>query len=150
MSRERVVALDPWRVQKDDCRKHVDMSLEGETRTGDCPAGYTGSGVFDLWTDYWTQVVYAAPVPYVADHQLAGTYRRVPGGSTSRCSPPPSTSGGNGGNGGGNDHRSYVDPDTGKRYYRQPTGYDRHNPWKSVDKRPTEVGPPPPVDNKKN
>ena len=119
---ERVVALDPWRVQFDDCRKHVPMSLEGETRTGDCPAGYSGPGLYDLWTDYWTQVVYAAPVPFVATHQLAGTYRRVPGGSESRCSPPPSTSGGNGGNGGGNDQNYWQDSQTGIIYSDRPPG----------------------------
>ena len=119
---ERVVALDPWRVQFDDCRKHVPMSLEGETRTGDCPAGYSGPGVYDLWTDYWTQVIYAAPVPFVATHKLAGTYRRVPGGSESRCSPPPSTSGGNGGNGGGNDQNYWQDSQTGIIYSDRPPG----------------------------
>ena len=115
---ERVVALDPWRVQKDDCRKHVDMSLEGETRTGDCPAGYYGPGIYQNWTDYWTQVIYAAPVPFVADHKLAGTYRRVPGGSVARCASPSS-------NGGGDSDRgdnTWRDSVTGIVYDRQPPG----------------------------
>ena len=139
---EQVVALDPWRVASNNCRKHVSKSANGETRTGDCPSGYTGSGQYDTWTEKWKWVEYAAPVPHVADHELAGSRQRVPTGSVNHCTviPPPrprtTTSGGNGGSD-REDHRFYVDPDTGETWNRQPDGYDRHNPWDTVD-RPAE------------
>ena len=85
----QVVAVDPWRLLADDCRKHVARSRTGQTRTGNCPSGYTGSGIYETWVETWTDVEYADPVPHVADHVLPGSVSRVTTSTDSRCTAPP-------------------------------------------------------------
>ncbi len=112
---EQVVALDPWRVTADNCHRYIARTGNGETMTGSCPSGYTGSGRFQTWTENWTWVEYADPVPFSANHELSGSRRRIPTGTESRCTPIPPP-----GNDGNEQNAGWMGPD-GNYYSSRPS-----------------------------
>lgn len=117
---EQVVALDPWRVTRDDCRRQVARSASGETRIGNCPSGYTGAGRYQLWRETWTWVEFADPVPYRSDYELPGSRTRTNIAIDSRCSVIGSTPPSN--NDPDDDQQYWQDSQTGIIYSSRPPG----------------------------